>query len=404
MAVALLIPVALLNYLDRQLLAAMKTSIGLSIPALHDDANWGLLPALFKWSYALFSPVGGWVADRFSRRRVVCLSLALWSALTIGTGNCHSFDAMKVMRALMGISEAFYMPAALALIADHHLGATRSRAVGLHQMGIYLGVILGGFSGYAAGNPDAAGYDFDRWRMVFNLCGGVGLIYALPLFLGLRDAPIAGGRPATVPGFSTLFSSGNYVLLVVCFTLPAIPAWVVRDWMPAVLKSGFASITQGMAGVLATVFVNVAAIVGAASGGWLADRWAHRSVRGRIFVSAIGLTLLAVTLPGMGASRNLTIAVVCLTIYGLGWGLFDCNNMPILSQITRPELRATGYGFMNLISISIGGVADYSFGVMRSRGVGTGILFAAFSLLVVLAVALMLRIRPGPGAGAAHPA
>lgn len=396
--VALLVPVALLNYLDRQLLAAMKSSIAISIPALKDDANWGLLPALFKWSYAIFSPLGGYIADRFNKRWVICGSLMVWSAMTIATGNCTSYEGMKVIRTLMGISEAFYIPAALALIADFHLGATRSRAVGFHQMGIYCGVILGGFSGYAAGNPDAADYHPDRWRWVFDACGIVGILYALPLLFLLREGPRGERCPAPhiapLAAMRELFTTPGYVLLAICFTLPAIPGWVIRDWMPAILKTGFTDITQGMAGVLATVFVNIAAIAGAAAGGFLADRWSRRTARGRVFVSALGLGIIALTLPGMGYTASLAAAVVFLTVYGVGWGFFDCNNMPILSQITRPELRATGYGFMNFISISLGGTADYGFGVLRKAGVGTGVIFAGFAAAVVVSVVCMLLIKP----------
>jgi MFS family permease len=305
---------------------------------------------------------------------------------------------MKVVRALMGVSEAFYIPAALALIADFHLGATRSRAVGFHQMGIYIGVILGGFSGYAAGNPDAADYNPDRWRWVFDGCGIVGMLYALPLLFLLREAPRRDREPtphiAPLAAMRELFTTPSYVLLAICFTLPAIPGWVIRDWMPAILKTGFTDITQGMAGVLATVFVNIAAIVGAALGGLLADRWSRRTLRGRVFVSALGLGIIACTLPGMGATASLTAAVVFLTVYGVGWGFFDCNNMPILSQIARPELRATGYGFMNFISISLGGAADYGFGVLRKAGVGTGLIFTGFAAAVVVSVVCMLLIKP----------
>lgn len=401
LVVALLVPVALLNYLDRQLMAAMKTSIGLSIPALADDGNWGLLPALFKWSYAIFSPLGGWLADRFSKRWIICGSLFVWSAVTIGTGNCTSLESMKVMRTLMGISEAFYIPAALALITEFHLGPTRSRAVGMHQMGIYIGVIIGGFSGYAAGNPDAPGYDADQWRLVFDGCGIFGMIYALPLLLLLKNPPARSQasvvKVSPLAAMGELFGSRNFVLLAVCFTLPAIPGWVIRDWMPAILKSGFKDITQGMAGVLATVFVNVAAIAGAATGGLLADRFTRRSPRGRVLVSAAGLIIIAATLPGMGATTSLFAAVVFLSVYGIGWGFFDCNNMPILSQITRPELRATGYGCMNFISISLGGLADYGFGLMRKNGVSTGVIFAGFAAAVAVAVVCMLCIKPTAG-------
>src|SRR5260221_5176321 len=147
LVVALLVPVALLNYLDRQLLASMKFSLMRDIPDIGREANWGAILALFKWVYAGLSPVGGYLADRYSPRHVIAASLFVWSAVTWTTGHVTTYEQLLVTRALMGISEAFYIPAALALIADFHTGRTRSRAVGLHQMGIYLGVIIGGFWG-----------------------------------------------------------------------------------------------------------------------------------------------------------------------------------------------------------------------------------------------------------------
>jgi len=96
-------------------------------------------------------------------------------------------------RALMGISEAFYIPAALALITDFHPGSTRSRAVGIHQAGIYLGQILGGFAGYVADSPDLG------WRWAFTTCGMIGVIYAFPLLAILRDSARPAG-PSSLQG------------------------------------------------------------------------------------------------------------------------------------------------------------------------------------------------------------
>src|SRR2546426_10286961 len=150
LVVALLWPVALLNYLDRQMLASMKFSVMADIPSIGSEANWGKILGQFKWVYAFLSPVGGYIADRFSRRFTICGSLFVWSGVTWATGHVTTYDGLLMARSLMGISEAFYIPAALALIADYHTGHTRSRAVGLHQMAIYVGVIVGGFSGYVA--------------------------------------------------------------------------------------------------------------------------------------------------------------------------------------------------------------------------------------------------------------
>src|SRR6476619_2975374 len=151
--VALLWPVALLNYLDRQMLAAMKFSVMADIPSITSDQNWGRMLGQFKWVYAFLSPFGGYIADRFSRRFTICGSLFVWSAVTWWTGHVTTYNELLWARSLMGISEAFYIPAALALIADYHSGPSRSRAVGVHQMAIYCGVIAGGFSGYVADQP-----------------------------------------------------------------------------------------------------------------------------------------------------------------------------------------------------------------------------------------------------------
>ena len=390
--VALLIPVALLNYLDRQMLAAMKFSVMHDLPDIGSDSNWGRMLGQFKWVYAFFSPIGGYIADRFSRRFTICGSLFVWSAVTWWTGHVTNFNELMVARSLMGVSEAFYIPAALALIADYHTGSTRSRAVGFHQMAIYIGVIIGGFSGYVADAPSLG------WRFAFDVCGIAGIIYAVPLALLLRDAPKSpdlATSPQSTIGQSaiSLLTNGAFILLVLYFTLPALAGWVVRDWMPAILKQQF-NIGQGKAGVSATLYWQAAAIVGALIGGWLADRWMQRHERGRIFVSAIGMCLIVPALFGVGNAGTLTTAIVFLALFGLGWGFFDCNNMPILCQIVQPELRATGYGVMNLVSISCGGFADWGFGAMRDANIPLNVIFSAFAGAAVISVVLVLLIRP----------
>ena len=397
LVVALLFPVALLNYLDRQMMAAMKYSVMADIPSIATDANWGMMLGQFKWVYAILSPVGGYIADRFSRRYTICASLFVWSLVTWWTGHVKSYDELLWARSLMGVSEAFYIPAALALIANHHVGETRSRAVGFHQMGIYVGIMIGGFSGYVADAPTLG------WRWAFDVTGAVGVIYALPLLWLLRDAPkrVLAADEAIVPPTSIgvaareLVSNRSFILLVLYFTLPALAGWVVKDWMPAILKDKFA-IGQGKAGVSATLYVNIASLIGAFLGGWFADRWMRRSERGRIYTSALAMSLLIPSLFGVGNSGSLLMAVLFLVLFGLGWGAFDCNNMPILSQIVRPELRATGYGVMNLVSISCGGFADVAFGALRDAKVPLNVIFGVFAATAMLSVILVLLIRPKP--------
>ena len=390
LVVIMLAPVALLNYLDRQMLAAMKSSMMGDIPDIATKANWGLVLGSFKWVYAILSPVGGYLADRLSRRHVICVSLFIWSAVTWATGHVTTFNELVAARALMGISEAFYIPAALALITEYHLGPTRSRAVGIHQMGIYAGVILGGFSGYVADSPDYG------WRWAFSMCGIVGVAYSLPLFALLRNPPRrvdAAPQPSPVAAGRELLTNVGFILLVLYFTLPALAGWVVRDWMPDILKEQF-GLGQGKAGVSAVLYVQIASLIGVGIGGWMADRLMNRTIRGRIFVSALGMTFFLPALFGVGNAATLTMAIFFLMLFGLGWGFFDCNNMPILCQIVRPELRATGYGVMNLVSISCGGFADWGFGWLRDRHVPLNVIFGVFAAVALLSVLIVLMIKP----------
>ena len=394
LVVALLVPVALLNYLDRQMLATMKASMVGDIPSIANKADWGLILGSFKWTYAVLSPFGGYLADRFGRRWVIGGSLFLWSLVTWWTGHVTSFHELLAARAIMGVSEAFYMPAALAFIADYHFGDTRSRAIGLHQSGIYLGQILGGFAGYLADSPDYG------WRWAFSTCGMIGVIYALPLLALLRDptrqAANGEGRTDQASGvLRGLLGNRNFILLVLYFTLPAIAGWVVRDWMPEILREKF-HLGQGKAGVSAILFVQIASIAGALLGGFLADRWSRRTPRGRIFTSAIGMTLFLPALFSVGNAGTLPLAIAGLIVFGLGWGFFDCNNMPILAQIARPELRATGYGIMNLVSISCGGLGDWGFGALRDQHVPLNLIFGAFAGVALLSVGIVLLIKPRP--------
>ena len=390
--VLLLWPVALLNYLDRQMLASMKFSVMGDVPTIESETNWGFMLGQFKWVYAFLSPIGGYVADRFSKRLTICGSLFIWSLITWWTGHVTSYSELLWARSLMGISEAFYIPAALALITEYHAGPTRSRAVGLHQMAIYCGVIAGGFGGYVADAPSLG------WRFAFDACGIFGMVYALPLVWMLKDMPQEQGASAKnhanpYQTVRSLVTNVSFILLVLYFTLPALAGWVVRDWMPAILKQQF-NLGQGMAGVASTLYWQLAAIVGAVLGGWLADRWMQQHSRGRIFDSALGMAMICPAIFGVGLAGSLTVAILFLILFGLGWGFFDCNNMPILCQIVRPELRATGYGIMNLVSISCGGLADWGFGYLRDKNISLGLIFGIFAGMALLSVLLVLLIRP----------
>jgi len=391
--VALLWPVVMLNYLDRQMVSTIRASIRADIPTIANDQDFGILMAVFMWVYAFLSPVGGFIADRFNRRWTVIGSLFVWSAVTWATGHCATYSQMLGCRALMGISEAFYMPAALALITDFHPGGTRARAVGVHLSGIYAGLALGGIGGYIA--------QTSSWRNCFTWFGAAGMVYAVVLILGLKDKPAAAeeterlrNHPVTIGDtIRSLWTQPAFWILVVYFTLPAIAGWVTKNWLPTYIADTF-KLKEWPAGLSATSFIQIASFAGVLLGGIIADYWMRVTWRGRIFTSAAGVFLMVPALLGLGCAWSLGAAMGFMALFGLGWGFFDCNNMPILCQIARPEHRATGYGFMNLVSISVGAVATVALGWMRDHGIKFSVAFEVSAAVALLSAFLILFLKP----------
>lgn len=390
--VALLWPVAMLNYLDRQMVSSIRSSIRADIPSIANDQDFGTLMAVFMWVYALLSPIGGFIADRFNRRWTVIGSLFVWSAVTWATGHAQTYSQMLACRALMGISEAFYIPAALALITDFHTGSTRAKAVGIHQSGIYVGLAFGGVGGYIA--------QTSSWRNCFTWFGFAGVIYAFVLMTFLKDAPESAETKqnknvALLETLGALWTKPAFWILVIYFTLPAIAGWATKNWLPTYLADTF-QLKEGPAGLSATGYIQIASLIGVILGGALADWWMRRTARGRIFTSALGVLLLVPALLGLGYAWSMAAAIGFMILFGLGWGFFDCNNMPILCQIARPEHRATGYGFMNLVSISVGAGATVALGWMRDQHVKFSMAFAISAAVALFSAALILFVKPSP--------
>jgi len=393
LVVALLWPVACLNYLDRLMITTMRDSIKAEI--VMTDAQFGLLTSVFLWVYALLSPSAGFLADRFGRSRVIIGSLFVWSAVTWLTGHARDFNQLLAARALMGVSEACYMPAALALITDYHRGPTRSLATGLHISGLYAGAALGGLGGFLA--------EHFRWQSAFSLFGAVGVGYSILLVLTLRDdrgvadeSP-AGGVPEAQlrlsSALSYLLRRPSFLALLAYFSLLSIAYWAIYGWLPTYLGEHF-KLGQGAAGLSATAYLQVASFAGIVAGGAWADRWARRNLRGRLYVPLIGFCLAGPALFLAASTDVLRIAIGGLIVFGMARGFADANNMPILCQIADRRHRATGYGVMNFVSCILGGLMTYAAGALNDAHVGLQKVFQYSSAGVVIAVLLLLLIKP----------
>ena len=387
--VGLLWFVGCLNYLDRIMLTTMRDSIKAAIPMGDDD--FGALTMVFLLVYGVLSPVGGWCADRFSRSRVIMISLVVWSAVTLATAYAQTYQQLLLTRALMGLSEACYIPAALALIADYHRGSTRSLATGIHMSGIYAGVALGGMGGGRADNHG--------WSSGFFTFGCVGIAFAAVLAALLRDVPQAHhastGNALVRPKATFQALGGNvaFWILALHWGLLGFAGWAFVTWMPTFLREHY-HLSQTKAGFTATAYLQVAAFMGVLAGGAWADRWSRTQLRGRVWVPMIALTLASPFVFMTSFTDALWFAVVCLIVFGFARGCSDSNMMPILCQVAEPQHRATGYGILNFFACCIGGVAAYLGGWLKERHVDLSYLLMGSAIGVLVSALLLILIKP----------
>lgn len=395
--VGLLWVVALLNYMDRQMLSTMKSSMMLDISELQTAENFGRLMAIFLWIYGLMSPVAGLIADRMNRKWLIVGSLGVWSFVTFSMGFTDNFRMLYFLRALMGVSEALYIPAGLSLIADYHKGPTRSLAVGIHMTGLYVGQALGGF-----GATVAASYS---WQKAFHLFGIIGIIYSLVLVAALREhedrhkttrenkAAVRGAGDSVFSSLSLLLGMISFWMILFYFAVPSFPGWAVKNWMPTLFSSSL-GIEMSKAGPLATITIAISSFIGVIFGGILSDRWIKYNLRGRIYTSAIGLSLTIPSLLFFGLGSGLHWILGGAILFGIGYGMFDANNMPILCQFIAPRHRAAGYGLMNMTGVFAGALITWLLGRSTDSGhLGRDMALLAVPVLVALVLQLIV-LRP----------
>jgi predicted MFS family arabinose efflux permease len=391
--VALLWTVACLNSLDRIMITTMRDSIVQNIPM--SEAQFGLLTSAFAWVYGLVSPFAGFLADRLRRSVVIVGSLFVWSLVTWLTAHASTFNELLFARSLMGISEACYIPAALALIADYHRGSTRSLATGIHMTGMFTGGALGGLGGIIA--------ERQQWNSPFLYFGIFGMCYAIILIMFLREPTATSGplenqagnlsSPRFLEAIRTLFRSRSFNIALAYWGLLGIAGWAFAGWMPTFLKEHF-DMSQSASGILSTGYLQVACCAGVVAGGFLADRWSRQSSRGPIVVTILGLLL---AIPGVlltAASDKLSFALAGLVIYGFTRSFSDANMMPILCLISDKRYRATGYGILNCASCLAGGLAVYAGGLLRDSNVNVSLLFQFAAVGLAVCATLLIFLRP----------
>ena len=409
--VGLLWVVALLNYMDRQMLSTMREAMQIDIAELESAVNFGRLMAIFLWIYGCISPFAGAIADRISRKWLIIGSLAVWSGVNLAMGFCTTYNQIYVLRAIMGISEALYIPAGLSLIADYFTGSSRSLAVGIHMTGLYLGQAVGGF-----GATIAAAFS---WQQTFLCFGIVGVAYAALLCILLEDRrserlnngtednaameacdSAAGAataqKPAAEPlwkSFALIFSNISFWTILFFFATSSLPGWSTKNWLPTLFAESL-GIPMSQAGPLSTITIAVSSFFGVLIGGSLSDRWVRKNLRGRIYTSAIGLALMIPALVFIGLGSGLVSAIGAGVCFGVGYGMFDTNNMPILCQFVSSRHRATAYGIMNMTGVFFGALITQVLGRWADQG-NLGVGFALMAAALGIALLLQLTVlRP----------
>ena len=423
-AVIVLWFVVMLNYFDRQLLSALHEPIVRDIP--QTEAQFGMVTSVFLLIYALLSPVGGFLADRYSRRLMILCSLVVWSVVTWWTGHAEDYTSLLIARGAMGISEAFYIPAALALITDYHRGSTRSIATGLHMSGIYVGMAVAGFGATMA--------SWTGWRMTFALFGLIGVAYAIVLILFLKDpakapADTAQAKKPSEPKektvlinvdnderaikepasnlstgavLSSLLSGRPMWMLLAVVAFAGAGNWFLLTWYPTLLQDKY-QLSSAEAGPAATLWSSVAKYVAVLGGAILADMWYRRNARARALVPGITFTIsgplvVLALLPGIfgwDIAVPLVLMLGLVATQGLAQGSLDATLMPVLRSHIDERYSATGYGLLNLTSAGVGALISFFGGWFKDQGVPlTTTLAAAGCLMLLCGLLLLMLPRP----------
>jgi len=387
--------ISFFNYADRQAISAvfplLKAEMDLT------DGQLGLLGSAFAWVYGLSAPLAGIIVDRVRRKTAILGGLQAWSLICLATGLSRRFWQLVVFRAAEGLGETFYYPASTALLSDYHGRATRSRALGIHQTSVYIGTIAGSFfAGLIA--------EHFGWRWSFVVFGGLGIVLGVVLARFLIE-PRRGAVEESGAGFLAAGRVGEglrlravwpliakrptVLVLMLAFMCANFVAMVLLTWMPAYLKERF-DLGLAEAALTATLYVQLASMVAAPVGGWLADRWRQNSPGGRILVQALGVLGGAPFVFLCGQTGSVAWLIAALTAWGLFKGCYDANIFAAVFDVVPPQARGTVAGLMNMAGWLGGGApAPVVVGLLAER-YGLGPVIASTALVYVAAGLLLL--------------
>ncbi len=368
----------LINYVDRQVVfsifPALQRDIGFS------NAQLGLIGTIFVWVYSLCNPLVGKLADTVSRTRLIVASILLWSVATLATGFAGSVEVFLACRAVMGVTEAMYVPPALGVIGTLHSGLTRSRALALHGSAQFAGIIVGSsFGGYMA---DGVG-----WRWAFYILAAVGVCYAPVLWWVLRPVSQEVAVRGDAPPASDMARNGCYLALSFAFFALCIMLWMIYAWMPTHLYEKM-GLSMKAAGVTATFWVQVGSVSGILLGGALGDWGSRRWPAARFGIICVGLVCCSPLAYLAMATSSITAFKVFAFGFGFTAGWMMGNTFAASYDVTPRAHYGIGAGTLNMVGGISGGAAIYAAGRLKDTMGIHGLMFWGAALAVVSAVVL----------------
>lgn len=388
LVVAMLWFVCFFNYADRQ---AIFSVFPLIREQMHlTDVELSIVAGAFMWMYALFGPFAGWLSDRLPRKTLVLGALVFWSIVTAGTALTQSYSQLVLCRALGGLGEAFYFPAAMSLIGDYHPAATRSRAMSLHQSAVYAGSIAGGaVSGYIG--------QFYGWRSSFTLFGGAGVVLGGVLWAFLREpvrgasdaAPDAHAGGSLVTGLREVIANPAVRLLTFVFIGANFVAAIFLTWMPTFLYQKF-HMSLSMAGLNGTAYLQIASVLGVLCGGLLADALVKRLFGGRVLAQSLGLLAGVPFLFLTGWTTTVPYLILAMVGFGYFKGIYDANIFASLYDVVPVARRGAAAGTLNSLGWLGGGFAPIAIAV-ASRHYGMSACISATAGIYLFIGLLLLR-------------
>ena len=339
-ALALLLALNLLCYLDRYILATLEPAISAEFFGPDDPnamAKTGSLATYFLISYMVLSPLFGWMSDRFSRWKIIAFGAALWSLATSGSGWAPVFSIMVASRILVGAGEAAYGPAAPTIIADLFPKERR----GLVLAWFFAAIPVGSAIGYLYGGVVGGAFG---WRTPFHWAAVPGLILAglCLLMKEHRPASHASGPKASWADYKGLIRIPSYVYNVAAQTAMTFAIGGISFWAP----NYFYNVRKaGSLAEVGLVFGGITAVAGLAAtlfGGWLADRLAKRYSGAYFLVSGGGILIaFPCTLAMLAAPFPLAWVLCFLAIFFLFFNIGPANTA--IANVTAPAVRASAF-------------------------------------------------------------